>query len=323
MRLTFLGTAAGQPSKNRNVTALVLARDDSRDWYLVDCGEGTQHRLLYSRYTLSHLQAIFITHIHGDHMYGLPGLLTSASMQGRTAPLSVCAPEGVESFVRHALACSDVTNLPFELNFIRSDSEEFQYIDSEFTVSSHPLSHRVPSFAYAFEESPSRHHLCQDKLAKLKVPRGPLWGQLQQGQTVILPDGSTVQPNDVLQDPEPGRFAVIGGDNDRPELLSEVLKRADVFVHEATFSTELLNKVGDKWMHSTPALVAKAAQAGGVKHLILTHFSGRYQRQPAKEQNDIEQLRDEAREFFSGTIDLAEDMGCWELARNGDWRRIN
>ena len=91
MRLTFLGTAAGLPSKERNVTALILANDDSKEWCLIDCGEGTQHQLLSSRYTLKNLQAVFITHVHGDHMFGLPGLITSASMQGRTAPL-VFAP---------------------------------------------------------------------------------------------------------------------------------------------------------------------------------------------------------------------------------------
>ena len=152
MRFTFLGTAAGLPSRERNVTALILAKDDSRDWCLIDCGEGTQHQLLGSRYTLNHLQAIFITHVHGDHMFGLPGLITSASMQKRTAPLTICAPLGVESFVRHSLACAAVTHLPFELRFIASDQDDFCYTTNDFTVTSHPLSHRVPCFAYGFEE---------------------------------------------------------------------------------------------------------------------------------------------------------------------------
>ncbi|MCL6271527.1 ribonuclease Z [Sansalvadorimonas sp. 2012CJ34-2] len=322
MRLTFFGTAAGLPSKERNVTAQAIARDDAKEWYLIDCGEGTQHRLLYSRYTLSHLQAIFITHIHGDHMFGLPGLLTSASMQGRTEPLTICAPEGVESFVRHALACADVTHMPFELIFLRSDQPDFVCKTIDFSVTSHPLSHRVPSFAYAFEEIPERTSLCQEKLQEMNVPRGPLWGRLQHGEPVELDDGTTVQPEDVLQPPLPGRFAVIGGDNDQPELLAEVLTKADVFVHEATFTSDVREKVGRAWMHSTPAQVAEVAAASGVKHLVLTHFSNRYQRNPKPGHYHIEELRTEARERFSGTIDLAEDMGCWELSRTGEWRKI-
>ena len=113
MRLTFLGTSAGAPTPERNVTALAVALDEHKEWYLVDCGEGTQQRLMRSQYTLSGLKTVFITHVHGDHMFGLPGLITTASMQGRKKPLTICAPAGVESFVCHALECAAVSQLPF------------------------------------------------------------------------------------------------------------------------------------------------------------------------------------------------------------------
>ena len=177
MRLTFLGTSAGCPTLERNVTALAVAMDDDKEWYLVDCGEGTQHRLMRCRYTLSSLKAIFITHIHGDHMFGLPGLITSASMQGRKEPLTICAPDGVERFVRHALECADVKRLPFRLIFQSTDTEGFEYSDSHFSVTSHALSHRVPSFGYRFEESPRFGPLNQERLMALQVPKGSSVGR--------------------------------------------------------------------------------------------------------------------------------------------------
>ena len=273
MRLTFLGTSAGMPTTERNVTALALALDDSRSWYLVDCGEGTQHQLLHCRYTLSQLQAIFITHVHGDHIFGLPGLLTSASMQGRTEPLTICGPEGVESFVRHSLACADVQHLPFELCFTRSDKDSFQYQDGSVTVTAHGLSHRVPSFAYRISEQVVSHRLDQEKLDALGIPRGPLWGQLQAGEPVTLEDGRQVVSDEVMGTPPEKRTVIIGGDNDQPELLMDVLADADLLVHEATFTDEVFQKVGPVWMHST----AKKSSPSGRKCSFIKPDSDPFQ----------------------------------------------
>ncbi|CAM3569054.1 ribonuclease Z [Parendozoicomonas haliclonae] len=316
MRLTFLGTAAGLPSKHRNVSATILARDDSKEWCLVDCGEGTQHQLLYSRYSLHNLQGIFITHVHGDHMFGLPGLLTSASMQGRTAPLTICAPEGVESFVRNALQCAAVTHLPYELHFVASDNESFQFLTSDFEVSAHELSHRVPCYAYAFKEHPLPGELSLAKLHTLNVPRGPLWGQLHQGQSITLTDGTVIHAKDVHKDSAEPRVVIIAGDNDRPAILHDIMTRADLLVHEATFSTPVREKVGDKWMHSTPRQVGEAAEAAGLKHVILSHFSNRYPTHPKPNQTGISDLRKEAQDVYSGTVTMAKDHGCWELRRD-------
>ena len=115
MKLTFLGTSAGLPTRERNVSSLALAMDDNKRWYMVDCGEATQHQLLRCRYTLKHLKAIFITHLHGDHIFGLPGLLSSAAMSGRTELLTICAPSGLESFIQVALGCGEKYEMPFEI----------------------------------------------------------------------------------------------------------------------------------------------------------------------------------------------------------------
>ena len=322
MRLTFLGTSAGTPTLDRNVTALALALDDQKDWYLVDCGEGTQHQLMRCRYTLSGLKTIFITHVHGDHMFGLPGLITSASMQGRKEALTICAPEGVESFVRHALNCAAVTELPFPLFFEATDTGSFSFQDDNFTVTSHELSHRVPSFAYRFSERRRPGALDQDKLDALGVPRGPLWGKLQNDNSVALDCGRVITPEQVRKPPEPARVAVIGGDNDKPELLHQTLQGAHILVHEATFTEDVLARVGTQYMHSSARQVAEAAEAAGVEHIILTHFSGRYRRNPRTGERGVEELRSEARACFRGTVELAEDWGSWQVNREFKLEKI-
>ena len=315
MRLTFLGTAAGTPSVERSVTALAIALDDSKEWYLVDCGEGTQHQLLKCRYTLSGLSAIFITHIHGDHMFGLPGLICSASMQGRTDPLTIYAPEGVESFVRHSLESAAVSHLPFELMFERTDGPSFSFEDQNFSVTAHGLSHRVPSFAYRFSEVPRPGSLDQNKLEQIDVPKGPLWGELQAGNSIILECGRMVDPEEVKLPPEPSRIAVIGGDNDKPELLVDAMKGADVLVHEATFTDPVYQRVGPQYMHSTAKMVGEAAEKAGIGSVILTHISGRFRKKSNSFENDIEALRQETSDVYQGTVELAEDFGCWEVTR--------
>lgn len=322
MRLTFLGTSAGVPTLDRNVTALALALDDQKEWYLVDCGEGTQHQLMRCRYTLSGLKTIFITHVHGDHMFGLPGLITSASMQGRTETLTICAPGGVEDFVRHALECAAATHVPFRIIFKATDEAGFRYQDDNFSVTSHELSHRVPSFAYRFSEHCHSGALDQAKLVELGVPRGPLWGELQNDNCVALDCGRIVEPEQVRKPPVPARIAVIGGDNDTPSLLSQALQGAHLLVHEATFTEDVLARVGPQYMHSTARQVAKAAEMAGVQHIILTHFSGRYRRKPKMGERGVEELRSEAQACFQGTVELAEDWGCWQVDHAFELKKI-
>ena len=315
MKLTFLGTSAGMPTVERNVTALALAIDDSKSWYLVDCGESTQHQLLRCRYTLNNLQAIFITHVHGDHMFGIPGMLTSASMQGRTKPLTIYAPDGVELFVKTALSCADVHNLPFPLSFVRTDTPDFVFDDDNFKVTSHELSHRVPSFAYRFCEKTYSTHLNTERLEALNVPRGEMWGQLQKGKSITLENGVEVTPEEVLQNPPKSRVAIIAGDNDRPELLLDALKGSDLLVHEATVTQATLNKVGTQWMHSSAQMVAEAAQLANLPHLILTHFSGRYRLSKEAGESCVEVVREEASQFYDGQVELARDLKSWHLTR--------
>ena len=313
MRFTFLGTSAGLPTKERNVSALALALEQQREWYLVDCGEATQHRLQHTHYSPAKLRAIFITHIHGDHCYGLPGLIASAQMGGRKQPLTICAPAGIQEYIEAVCRYTDLTNLNYALNFLRSDTADFYYDDGMVRVDSVALSHRVPSYAYSFSEHVNEHLLDPEKLAALNIPRGTLWGELQQGHSIECA-GRIVASEQVCQPPRAPRCIVVGGDNDRPELLLDALRDCDVLIHEATFTEAILAKVGPSYQHSTPAQVAKIAQQAQLPHLLLTHFSQRYRRSGTE--HTIAELFDEARQYYSGNLLLAADLASYELTRD-------
>ena len=316
MHLTFLGTSAGLPTRERNVTGLALSLERQREWYLIDCGEGTQQQLLHTRYSAAKLRAIFITHIHGDHCYGMPGLIASAQMGGRTAPLTICAPAGIQEFIEAVQRYTDLSRLSYPLEFMRSDHVDFCYRDDNVCVDSIELSHRVPSFGYRLVEQVHERALDPEKLAALNVPRGPLWGELQHGQPVQLPDGRTIAPEQVCQPQRSPRRVVVGGDNDRPELLEEALRGCDALIHEATFTEDVLARVGPQYQHSTPAQVAKTAQRLQIPHLLLTHFSQRYRRHAPAGEHSLADLRHEAQQFYRGNLIMAEDFASYELTRD-------
>ncbi|MFJ3073566.1 MULTISPECIES: ribonuclease Z [Pseudomonas] len=313
MDLQFLGTSAGVPTKARNVSATAVIEASGSHWYLVDCGEGTQHRLLHTSLSVRDLRAIFITHVHGDHCFGLPGLLASAGMSGRQQPLELILPAALHEWVRLGLAASD-TFLPFELRL--HAVETFQgWASDSVRVDSVALSHRVPSVGYVFSEINPEPRLDVPRLEAEGIPRGPLWGALAKGEAVEH-GGQLLHGRDYLRASRPARRVIVCGDNDSPELLAEVARDVDVLVHEATFTQALIERTGATFGHSSAAAVARFAETAGVRNLVLTHFSARYQPDPRRSPC-IEDLRVEAQAHYSGHLTLAQDLQRYHIGRDG------
>lgn len=314
MKFTFLGTSAGTPTKARNVTALALEYGEGRSWYLFDCGEATQHQLLHTRLSLVKLRAVFITHVHGDHTFGLPGLIASASMAGRTEPLAIIGPAPVKLFIETALASTD-SNVNYELQFIDVSTTGFYWDDGAVRVSATALSHRVPCFGYLVEERRIEKSLLVGKLVADGVPPSKAWGQLHKGEDVTLEDGRHFYSKDYTQLKRRPRKVIIGGDNDKPELLHQVCSEAHLLIHEATYTQAVSDHVGPAPQHSSAEQVARFAQAVGLPNLILTHFSARYQFSHDSAPL-IAEIAEEARKFYSGNLHLAKDFAEFELRKD-------
>lgn len=323
MEFQFLGTSSGTPSKTRNVTALALrslgTSRAARHWVLVDCGEGTQHRILRTAWSLIGLRAIFITHLHGDHCYGLPGLLASAGMMNRTAPLTLVGPAPLRPFIEGVMATTELV-LPFAIEYVDVarlvEADVLAEVLPDLAVRATALSHRMPSWGYSFTEREVERRLDTAKLEAGGIPRGVAWGELQHGREVVLDDGRVLAPRDWLLPGRKPRKIIVGGDNDRPDLLIDDARDAEVLVHEATYTEDVLRKVGPGPQHSSARMTALAAAQAGVPNLVLTHFSPRYQ-QNGKGPPAMTDLENEAREAYAGQLFLANDFDRYVLERDG------
>lgn len=322
MEFQFLGTSSGTPTKTRNVSALALRAQNARQWHLVDCGEGTQHRILSTNLSLANLGAIFITHVHGDHCYGLPGLLASAGMQNRTERLYLAGPPTIKRFLDGVLQSTQLT-LPYDIAFIDVESRPAISALADFQVQATALSHRVPTYAYSFSEQAVEARLDVAKLNSAHIPAGPLWGQIQQGEDALLPDGRAVHAEDYLLPPRKPRKIIVGGDNDTPGLLAHEAETADVLIHEATYTEDVLRKVGPAPQHSSAKRVAQFAREARIRNLVLTHFSPRYRDRDRKEEElskdglSLLDIEAEARAYYSGQLFLANDFERYCLSKDG------
>lgn len=323
MQITFLGTSSGTPTRRRNVSAVGVAPERGREWYLVDCGEGTQHQLLRVPLSLLKLRAVLITHMHGDHCYGLPGMLASAQLSGRTEPLTLIGPKALEPFLNAMMQFAELS-LDYELRFVDVAEQACVWDALGMKITRCKLSHRVPSYGYRFQETDVERRLLVDKLRDEGIPAGPAWNHLQKGETVKLEDGRTLDGQLYSEIARKGRVVVIGGDNDKPELLETLCREADLLVHESTYTQEVAAKVGPEPQHSTAACVAEFAEQIRLPHLILTHFSPRYLDKPTFNPSTgepkgltVDDLRAEAASRYSGGLYMAADLERYELDRKG------
>ncbi|WP_017349847.1 ribonuclease Z [Pantoea sp. A4] len=303
MQLTFLGTGAGAPSLQRNVTAIALTRNERGDSWMFDCGEATQHQFMRSALKPGRLQKIFITHLHGDHIFGLPGLLTSRSMASIPEPLTVYGPKGIRAFIETALTLSSsFVTFPFEIVEIEAG---LIVDDGEFRVTAWPMNHVVECYGYRVEQYDKPGFLDAARLKAEGVPRGVWFQDLKAGKTVTLPDGRVINGADYLGPSTKGKVLALFGDTAPCEAALSMAAGADLMVHETTLEAAMEEKANGRG-HSTTVQAARVAQQAGVKRLIATHFSSRY---IAK---DKERLLAECQAVFPAT-ELAQDFAVFEF----------
>lgn len=313
MIFTFLGTSAGLPTKQRNVSGLAIRMSNQKAWCLVDCGEGTQHQLLHVPYSLSAMAAIFITHMHGDHTFGLPGLLASAAMAGRTEPLLLVGPKELQTYVEQSLALTD-SHLSYPLVFKSSQAITEPLTIAGMKVMPWALSHRVPCHAWQFTEHALPHQLNQAKLIAQGIAKGPIWGQIQKQTGLIEYQGRQLLCEDYWLTSHQGHSIIVAGDNDQPERLKSAAKQSQVLIHEATYSQAVADKVGPAPMHSSAEKVARFAAQVNLPHLLLTHFSARY---GGEGKMSVKQLQQEAQSVYQGDVRLAQDLDTYQLKSDG------
>ncbi|VYU72687.1 ribonuclease Z [Metakosakonia massiliensis] len=275
MELTFLGTSAGVPTRARNVTAILLnlQHPTQPGMWLFDCGEGTQQQFLRTAYHPGKLDKIFITHLHGDHIFGLPGLLCSRSMAGNTQPLTLYGPKGLREFVETALRLSGSwTDFPMVIEEIAA-GEVFD--DGQYKVSAFALNHPVECYGYRIEEHDKPGALDARALTALGVKPGPLFQQLKNGETVILDDGRAIDGQAFISPATPGKKLAIFGDTAPCDTARQLAKGVDLMVHEATLEQAMEEKANSRG-HSSTRQAAQLAREAGAGRLVITHLSSRY-----------------------------------------------
>lgn len=305
MELQFLGTGAGVPAKHRNVTSIALKLLDERnEVWLFDCGEGTQMQILRTNIRPRKIEKIFITHLHGDHIFGLSGLLSSRSFQGGNTPLEIYGPKGIETFIKTSLAVSQ-TRLGYQLKFIELNEEQPIFKDQDFSVYTKKLDHGIDSFGFRVVEHDHKGELQVEKLRELNIPAGPLYGKLKNGATIQLEDGTVIDGKKFVGPDKKGRIVTILGDTRKTNNSVVLAKNSDVLVHESTFNKNEA-KMAKDYFHSTTYQAAEVAKEAGTKQLLLTHISARYLGKTALE------LEEEAKEIFPNTK-IMKDFDTFDI----------
>ncbi|WP_044640968.1 ribonuclease Z [Risungbinella massiliensis] len=293
MEITFLGTGAGVPAKHRNVSSLILRFPEyDGDQWIFDCGEGTQHQVLHTNLRLTKVSRIFITHLHGDHIYGLPGVLGSRSFHGSTEPLTIYGPKGIQEFVDVTLGVSK-THLHYPIEYVELQ-DGLTFSTDFFHITVRLLEHGIPSYGFRLEEKEKPGKLEIERLQALGIPSGPLLGKLKRGEVVELPDGTVLDGRDFLGPPTPGKVYAILGDTRPTPSIEQLARHADLLVHEATRRSgdeELANL----YFHSTIAQATELAKRAEVKMLLINHISTRYV-------DNLEELQQEASAQFEHSI---------------------
>jgi len=291
MKLTVLGSSSALPTSKRFPSAHVLNAHERL--FLIDCGEGTQMQLRKCRIRFGKINNIFISHIHGDHIFGLYGLLSTFNLMGRENALNLYAPENYLPMLNSHLSDFDI-NLNYEIDFVplRDKDPVKIYEDKHLTVTSFPLKHRIEAFGFLFREKPADRNIIKECITKYSIPTSRIPG-IKKGQDFVAEDGRVIK-NEVITIPpaEPLSYAYCS-DTMPFSRLPSFVKGVDLLYHEATFDGSL-SKLAKQVRHSTTLDAAKTALKAGAGTLMIGHFSARYK--------EISGLVEEARSVFQNTI---------------------
>ena len=311
MNITFLGTSSGVPTLTRNVSSLALKLSQSSEVWLFDCGEGTQHQIMKSNIKSSQIKKIFITHMHGDHIYGLPGLLATLGLSGNSNGIEIYGPKELRGFITSALNSSSC-KLSFPLNYIDVEDYATQnkilFENDKLKVNCACLKHRLPAYGYRVSEKDKPGIFDIKKAELMKIPPGPIYSELQKGKTVRLENGRFLNGKEFCGPPRKGESFVYCTDTVFSESAVSLSKNADLLVHESTFSKED-EKMAYEKLHSTTIMAAQTALLSNAKKLIITHLSPRYTNRSSITPSD---LLKEAQKIFPNTY-LAKDFLTSEI----------
>jgi ribonuclease Z len=316
VQVTFLGTSSGVPTRARNVSAVALRLPQRSELWLFDCGEGTQHQFLRSDLRVSQLRRIFVTHMHGDHVFGLPGLLASLGLAGTCSGIDLYGPDPLRDYLEGVLRTSS-TRIGYPLRSHRvkeaARSGSLLLDDGDISVRCTPLTHRVPAYAYRVDQKPRPGRFDVEKARALGIPPGPIYAELKAGRSVSLDDGRIINGASLCGPERPGCSVVYCTDTVFSEAAVELAAGADLLIHESTFAHAEAEMAVAR-QHSTSTMAAQTALAAGVKQLMLTHLSPRYMPGNPVTPDD---LLAEARAIFPAT-ELARDFLSVELSAAED-----
>lgn len=285
----ILGSNSSIPAHGRHPTAQIVRHHD--ELFLVDCGEGTQMRMNALKVRRSKIHHIFITHLHGDHYFGLIGLLTTYHLLQHQAPLHIYSPPGLQELIAHQLRCSD-TRLVFPVHFHEFSGHEVVtlYESDVLTISTLPMQHRIPCCGFLFREKPMPRRLRADRLAAHRLPPD-LIHELRLGKDVFW-NGKHLRNHEMTLDPPAPAAYACCSDTRYDPALADWINGADLLYHEATFLNDLAERAALVY-HSTAAQAAQLARKAAVRQLLLGHFGSRYV--------DLEPVLAEARDIFPNT----------------------
>jgi ribonuclease Z len=299
MRIVLLGTSSAIPTLTRGLSSTALVREG--DVFLFDCGEGTQVQIMRSTVKRSRIHSIFIGHLHGDHLYGIAGLLSTLHLDGHESPVNVFGPEGLRHFLNAAFRTSDL-RFKFDLTV-----KEFprgyrgRVLDEpEFYVDALPLDHTIFCLGWRFQEKDRPGMFNLENAERLGIPRGPLYRKLQHGESITLADGRVITSDMVVGPPRPGKSVAYCLDTQFSERTIELAEKCTALIHETTFGPDAVEMARER-KHSTMEDAARVAKEAGVQNLIATHFSSRY------DGRQIAKIADDARGVFAN-ITLGRDL---------------